>query len=303
MKKILALLAALLLVAGCATVSNPPVAKPRLVVVLVIDGLPQWQVLAYRDQLAPDGFRRFLDRGTWYSDAHQSHAFTVTAVGHASVLTGAYPSAHGSSATTGSTRRRGVPTYCSEDAAYSLLGQTTPPHAGTSPKLLRSETLGDVLRRSTGERSKVVGISGKDRGAILLAGKTGPPTCTSRRPGSSATSSYYMKEHPAWVKAFNAAKPADRYFKAEWKPMLDESAYVRSLADGQWWYAPRGKLPMVLGASSEVPGPKFYDELLESPFRRPTHARLRSAPRWPAKRWDVTIRRTSSPSASRATTT
>ena len=35
-----------------------------------------------------------------------------------------------------------------------------------------------------------------------------------------------MQEHPAWVEAFNAAKPADRYFKAEWTPLLPEAAYA-----------------------------------------------------------------------------
>ena len=27
----------------------------------------------------------------WFSDAHQAHAFTVTSVGHAAILSGAYP--------------------------------------------------------------------------------------------------------------------------------------------------------------------------------------------------------------------
>ena len=58
---------------------------------MAVDGLPQRQVLGYRDQLAPDGFARFLDRGAWFADAHYKHSFTVTAAGHATMLTGAYP--------------------------------------------------------------------------------------------------------------------------------------------------------------------------------------------------------------------
>ena len=65
--------------------------KPKLVVFLVVDGLPQRQITSYRDQLAPDGLARFLDRGAWFTDAHYGHAFTVTAAGHATMLTGAYP--------------------------------------------------------------------------------------------------------------------------------------------------------------------------------------------------------------------
>ena len=54
MKRILAALAALFLLASCATISGPGSApKPKLVVFLVVDGFPQRQVVDYRDQLAP----------------------------------------------------------------------------------------------------------------------------------------------------------------------------------------------------------------------------------------------------------
>src|SRR5687767_4224509 len=82
-------LSVVLALGSCASMAPPP--KPKLVVLFVIDGLPQRQVTAYRDQLAPDGLARFLDRGAWFSDAHYGHAFTVTAAGHATVLTGASP--------------------------------------------------------------------------------------------------------------------------------------------------------------------------------------------------------------------
>jgi len=80
---------ALALCCHCAGALAQP--APKLVVLLVIDGLPQRQVLDYRDQLAPDGFRRFLDRGAWFSEAYYGHSHTVTAAGHATILTGSYP--------------------------------------------------------------------------------------------------------------------------------------------------------------------------------------------------------------------
>src|SRR6185503_193532 len=87
-----ALSAALLLaLSGCASAPAPTAEKPRLIVFFVVDGLPQRQVVDYRDQLSADGFRRFLDRGAWFSDAHYAHAVTQTAPGHATMLTGAYP--------------------------------------------------------------------------------------------------------------------------------------------------------------------------------------------------------------------
>jgi predicted AlkP superfamily pyrophosphatase or phosphodiesterase len=75
-----------------------------------------------------------------------------------------------------------------------------------------------------------------------------------------------MKEHPAWVTAWNAAKPADKYLKAAWKPLLPEMAYARSVPDGQPWFAKGGKLPRVMGEQLDEPGPLLYDALQASPF-------------------------------------
>ena len=61
---------------------------PALVVVIVIDGLPQEQVVKYRDLYGPGGFKRLLEDGAWFGNAHHGHAVTLTGPGHASVMTG-----------------------------------------------------------------------------------------------------------------------------------------------------------------------------------------------------------------------
>ncbi|MBC7683079.1 MAG: alkaline phosphatase family protein, partial [Ferruginibacter sp.] len=87
----LALAAACLGYLAAGAAPAPTGNRPRLVVFIAIDGLPQRQVLSYRDQLAPDGFARFLERGSWFANAHFAHGFTVTCPGHATMLSGAYP--------------------------------------------------------------------------------------------------------------------------------------------------------------------------------------------------------------------
>ena len=259
------LLVAAALLNGCAT-SEPVVAqKPRLVVFLVVDGLPQYQVTAYRDQLAPDGFQRFLERGAWFSDARYGHAVTATAPGHATMLTGAYPHRTGIINNEWLDRSTGDTVYCTQDEAHTYIGHKTQKLDGTSPKNLMVETVGDVLKRAD-PRAKVIAISGKDRGAILPAGKSGVAYMYQASTGHFASSTYYMKEHPAWVNAFNGANPANRYFKAAWAPLLADSAYSKSLPDGQTWYNPGGKLPKVLGETDEMPGPAFYRAVLSSPY-------------------------------------
>jgi predicted AlkP superfamily pyrophosphatase or phosphodiesterase len=255
-----------LLLAGCALqpAAQAPSA-PKLIVFMVVDGLPQHQVVDYRDQLAPDGLRRFLDRGAWFSEAHYGHAFTVTAAGHAAMLTGAYPHRTGIIGNEWRDPATGELEYCTGDTAHTYIGHRTAKFDGTSPRNLKVETVGDVLKRMS-PASKVIAISGKDRGAILPAGKTGTAYMYMSETGQFASSTYYMREHPAWVKDFHATRPADRYFHADWKPLLAEAAYSRSLPDNQKWYARGGSLPRKLGEGMDQPGPLFYATLLASPY-------------------------------------
>ncbi|MEO5695400.1 MAG: alkaline phosphatase family protein [Usitatibacter sp.] len=257
------------LAAGCASQSPHESAsaplKPKLIVFMAVDGFPQRQVVDYRDQLAPDGLRRFLDRGAWFSDAHYGHAFTVTAAGHATMLTGAYPHRTGIIGNDWRDPVSGEVTYCTGDERYTYIGNTTRKLDGTSPENLKVETVGDVLRRAN-PASKVIAMSGKDRGAILPAGKTGTAYMYMSQSGQFASTTFYMKQHPQWVNDFNAEKRADKYFHIEWKALLPETAYAKSLPDNQKWYAKGGALPAKMGDGQDKPGAPFYAGLLRSPF-------------------------------------
>ncbi len=264
-------LGAMLLLAVLASCADAPAlgaaSKPRLLVFLVVDGLPQRQITAYRDQLAPDGLARFLDRGVWYSQAHYEHSFTVTGAGHATMLSGAYSHRNGIVGNEWRDPQTGELEYCAGDTSATYIGNSTKPLDGTSPKNLKVESLGDVLKR-TDARSKVIAVSGKDRGAILPAGHSGTAYMYMGQSGQFASSTYYMAAHPAWVNQFNGQKPADAYFKTDWKPLLPEAAYARSLPDKQPWFGPQGgQLPMRMGKDSDsTPNAAFYSQLLKSPF-------------------------------------
>src|SRR5512133_1692348 len=126
---ILRLSGAVLLSAVLSACAIAPTAqdKPKLVVFLAVDGLPQRQVLAYRDQLAPDGLARFLDRGAWFADAHYGHAVTATAPGHATMLTGAYPHRTGIINNEWRDVATGAAVYNTGDTSASYIGHKTRP--------------------------------------------------------------------------------------------------------------------------------------------------------------------------------
>lgn len=264
----LALAAAALSACSTSPPAAAPQARPKLLVLVVIDGLPMRQVSGYRDQFVPDGFARFLERGRWFSDAHYAHGHTVTAAGHAVMLSGAHPQRSGIIGNEWRDPQTGAAVYNTGDTAYQYIDSPTAPLSGTSPRNLKVESLGDVLRTRS-PASKVIGISGKDRGAILPAGHKGTAYMYMTETGRFASSTYYMQAHPQWVTDFNAGKPADAFFKRAWAPLLPESAYARSVPDGQSWQVASGngnRLPAVIGDKMDAPGPRFYSGLLASPF-------------------------------------
>jgi predicted AlkP superfamily pyrophosphatase or phosphodiesterase len=261
------ILAALLWFATFATEAAG--VPPRLIVVIVIDGLPQEQVVKYRDQYAPAGFKLLLEKGAWFGNAHHAHAVTLTAPGHTAVLTGAYPYQSGIVANEWTDPRTLEETYCTGDPAHTYIGEETKKLDGTSPANLRVSTLGDELRYANGGESRVLTVSGKDRGAILLAGKTGTAYMYMDKSGRFASSTYYMKEHPRWWEAFYASRPQDRWLGKSWALALPESAYTRSIADGQAWFPNyRGmgnRLPFVLpGADGKSAA--YYSALMGTPY-------------------------------------
>ena len=240
-------------------------AGPALVVVIVIDGLPQEQVTKYRDLYGKGGFQRLLDDGAWFGNAHHGHAVTLTAPGHATVMTGTYPYRHGIIANEWTDRNTLGQVYCAGDEAHKYIGDETKKLDGTSPANLRVSTVGDELKYANNGQSKVVAISGKDRGAILLAGKRGTAYMYMDQSGRFASSTYYMKEHPAWHERFYATKPQDKWMGQAWSLLLPDAAYARSMVEGQPWHRPfvggSRTFPFVLPKDAS-----YYAQLTRTPF-------------------------------------
>jgi predicted AlkP superfamily pyrophosphatase or phosphodiesterase len=240
--------------------------RPALVVVMVVDGLPQEQVVKYRDLYGAGGFQRLLNDGAWFGNANHLHAVTLTAPGHATMLTGSYPYRNGIIANEWIDRTSFEQVYNTGDINHKYIGDETKKLDGTSPARLRVTTVGDELRYSNNGLSKVIAVSGKDRGAILLAGHRGTAYMYMDQSGRFASSTYYLKEHPAWHAAYYAKKPQDKWLGQAWTLLLPESAYARSIPEGQAWQRPfvggARTFPFTLPAE----GKGYYSQLLRTPF-------------------------------------
>jgi len=242
--------------------------RPRLMVLLIVDGLAQHQLLQAHGRMVNGGLSRILDQGAWFTEAHYGFATTFTAAGHATVATGAYPYRHGLIAN--DWMEQGQRVYCVEDPKHTYLGQPTAEHAGTSPRNLRSWTLADQLRLATGFLSRVVSVSIKDRGAILPAGKTGTAYWYSSQSGRFITSSYYRQDYPDWWQQFHRENPQNKWFKREWTRSSEAGTYPFAIPDGRDWqldYKGLGtRFPFKLSGKTGEMGPDYYSMLTRTPF-------------------------------------
>jgi hypothetical protein len=194
-------------------------ARPKLVVVIVIDQFRGDYLERYRDQFGEGGFRVFLDRGAYFTDCNYDYANTRTAPGHATLFTGSYTSGHGIVANEWWDPAKKKRVTSVEDDKTKLVGadagKTGP---GASPHNLTNDTLGDELKLATGGKARVFAISLKDRGAVFPAGFSGDAAYwIDPKSGDWITSTYYRPDLPEWVRNFNGSHRAQKFWNREWK--------------------------------------------------------------------------------------
>lgn len=200
---------------------------PKLVVVIVIDQFREDYVERYHDQFGDGGFRLFLDHGAYFSNCNYNYANTRTAPGHSTLFTGAYSNGHGILANEWWDQKKKKMVTSVEDDATKMVGASAG-QTGASPHNLMADTIGDELKMATQGKSRVFGISLKDRAAILPAGFAGDAAYwIDSKTGAFVTSTYYRDELPKWVQDFNSSRPA-KYWDREWRD--SQGAVMRSTA-------------------------------------------------------------------------
>jgi hypothetical protein len=235
MKRILALV----LLLGSLVSAAPPVQQPeqnpdvRLVLLIAVDQFRYDYLTRFRGDFSA-GFKKLLTDGAVFTNAYLEHYPTVTAIGHATMLSGATPSVSGIIGNDWFDRESGKSVASVADATVTPLG--APGAATASPRRLLVSTLGDEMKLASGapkgapNAPRVIGVSLKDRSAIMPVGRGADAAYWfDTKTGSFVTSSYYMNEIPAWVRIFNERRLADALAGQAWTPLAPPTAVLRQL--------------------------------------------------------------------------
>jgi predicted AlkP superfamily pyrophosphatase or phosphodiesterase len=252
-----------------------------LVVVITIDQFRADYLARFRPHFVPGGLNLLLEQGAQFTDCRYRHAVTKTAAGHAVVLTGVHANSHGIINNAWIDRATMKRVNCVDDDTVQILGRAddrggvrlpgTVVPIGASPRRLLATTVGDELKLIRGGRSKVIGISSKDRSAILLAGKLADAAYWMDK-GRMVSSTHYMKELPAWARAFNEAGRVDSYFGKTWDRLLPAAAYDELQgpddAAGEGTDFGMGRtFPKRVNGGAEKITAAYYDAFENSPFK------------------------------------
>lgn len=231
--------------------------RPKLVVGIVIDQMKMEYLYRFSDDFSANGFKRLMNNGYTFHNMHYNYMPTYTAPGHASIYTGATPSTHGIVGNDWFNKATGKDLYCTDDAFVKTVGDGTDKEGAMSPRNLLSTTITDELRMATNFKGKVIGLSVKDRGAILPAGHFANWAFWYSSTGSFISSTFYGASLPNWVVEFNQEKRYMNYINKGWNLLKPLASYNESLADDNPY---EGKLDKANGPVFPYDLAKIYKE-------------------------------------------
>jgi predicted AlkP superfamily pyrophosphatase or phosphodiesterase len=227
---VLVLVAVLVALPGAQSASAP---ETRLILLIAVDQFRYDYLTRFKSEYS-DGIKRLLTAGAVFTNANLEHYPTVTAIGHATMLSGATPSVSGIIGNDWFDRETGATVTSVSDPAVKPLGSPT---GGTaSPHRLLVSTVGDQLKlasqmpRGAADAPRVFGISLKDRSAILPVGRGADAAYWwDTKTGSFVTSTYYRADLSDWVRSFNERKLPDSNAGALWTVLSAPSRSLRQL--------------------------------------------------------------------------
>jgi predicted AlkP superfamily pyrophosphatase or phosphodiesterase len=255
------------------TAPNKTAARPKLIVLLVVDQMRGDYVDKFRAQWT-GGLKRMLDEGAWFRQAAYPYATTETCVGHATISTGAFPASHGMVANAWWDRELQKMVTCTEDPKAKNLSYSgyegVAIKGGDSAWQMELPSFAEELKFQTGGRTRIMTFSLKARAAITMAGhdKGNMVTWFDPASGGWVTSDAYGTRTA--VAAYAKDHPVKEDYGKTWQLSLPRPAYLYGdKTPGA--VAPRGWeliFPHPLRGTTAGPTPDegFYGQWQSSPF-------------------------------------
>jgi predicted AlkP superfamily pyrophosphatase or phosphodiesterase len=203
--------------------------RPKLLVVIVVDQFRADYLMRFRKNFLPSeksgkilgGFNYLLLKGAYFPFGQNNIAQSMTAPGHATVLTGAYPYQSGIPLNHWYNKEKEIIEGPTDDETFPLVGINEGSKSkGASPKNLVATTVGDELKNA-GYPSKIISIAIKQPPAVLMGGhRADLALWYDSKSHQWISSQYYLPslKLPKWILDLNAEMKAQQGQKMTWSP-------------------------------------------------------------------------------------
>ncbi len=223
-QKIATAIAAIIFLASTPSAAQNEVQKPRLIVNIVVGGLPGEMLKKFDRGLSDHGFKRFGTEGTSFSAAHFNYMQTLSPTGIATITTGVNPSMHGVVAGSWIDYVTGSRVNLVDDEGVQGVGGDAGRERYSHLHIVMP-TLGDKLLAES-PASKVISVASDPVSAIVAGGQSGTAYWMDDQRAVWVSSTAYMSELPGWVVAANTSRPANRYIDEGWAPSRPARTYI-----------------------------------------------------------------------------
>jgi len=255
-------LASLLLATALAAAPIPK-ARPKLVVVISVDQFSAELMQTFGPELT-GGIARLRKEGVFFTEAYHDHGFTETGPGHSVLLSGRFPASTGIVENRWIDRSTGKLVYCVEDPAAKALH--APGQPSSSNVRFLGGGLGDWLQAQV-PGSRVFAVSGKDRAAILMAGRKPTAAYWFTGPAGFTSSTVYGDHLPEWLLRYDRDL-SGRLATDSWLWTKDPG--TPEGRSGQWTFGSQtlrnGGLPRLIQGAGMSLDKGFDGRFRKSPF-------------------------------------
>ncbi len=211
--------------------------KPKLIVGIVVDQMRAEYLYRFEANFTQKGFNFLRKNGFNQKNTHYNYIPTETGPGHATIYTGTTPANHGIVSNNWYESESGNTHYCVADSSVYTVGGSKKWFAdnrpiSASPRKLLATTFSDELKLFNNKRSMVIGVSLKDRAAILPVGHLADYAFWfNEDEGGFISSTYYSDQLPYYLRTFNKKRMSDSLLNSVWRPILPNENYINSNPD------------------------------------------------------------------------
>lgn len=220
-----------------------PPEKPTLIVSIVVDNLSNEEISRHSHLLGNKGLLKIQNEGTRFSNATYPYASADKACDYSSISTGTSPRYHGVVSEEWYLPKGDKFESSTQSKKSIIIGSSTQGKGHDARKLIAS-TIGDELKISSHNQSKVFSISMNPAASVLLGGHAADGAYwLNSKSGKWITSDYYMSWLPDWVNSFNRKNYSEFYLTQDWvlthapiaydidKETYDEKVFPISLSE------------------------------------------------------------------------